>query len=80
MFLINIENNPNTRSLAIHIIIIIILIIIIIIIIIIIYTIYIYIYNGTAGCGLICWGKKQLQQLCFVQEECMYTKKIGECK
>ena len=40
VFLINIENNPNTRSLAIHIIIIIILIIIIIII----YTIYIYIY------------------------------------
>ena len=76
MFVINIENNPNTRSLAIHII------IIIIIIIMIIYTIYIYIYiyNGTVACGLICWGKKQSQQLCFVQEEYMYTEKIGECK
>ena len=77
-FVINIENNPNTRSLAIHII------IIIIIIIMIIYTIYIYIYiyiyNGTVACGLICWGKKQSQQLCFVQEEYMYTEKIGECK
>ena len=71
VFLINIENNPNTRSLAIH--------IIIIIIIIIIYTVYIYIqWNSGLWSNLL--RKKAIVTTLFCTRRVYVYKKIGECK